>query len=346
MSETHTAPKLLSILSDQPADRDRLNFGPYAKTLADILADPGTDTPLTIGVFGGWGRGKTSLMRMVERRLLETTQSGFFVQPVWFNAWLYSREQALWRALISHVLEQVRAFPTLDQKALDDLRRLETRLYPPTADTGGHLTLAPGTLPGLDGASLPALTCLELLRRQAGRKNETTKDLQELIADVETSQALTRRDQIAALDDFRRQFEDLSKRYIINHGRLAIFVDDLDRCLPDKAIEVLEAVKLFLDVPGCAFVLGVAREIIEEGIRVRYADYAAHLDGAQYLEKIIQIPFSLPPIQPAAVANYIHDVTAGNLPDPRCGTVFSVGLEPNPRRIKRTGLYRHLRCLR
>ena len=52
--------KRLSILSDQPADEDRLNFDPYAKTLADIIANPNTDTPLTIGVFGGWGRGKRS----------------------------------------------------------------------------------------------------------------------------------------------------------------------------------------------------------------------------------------------------------------------------------------------
>jgi hypothetical protein len=56
---------LLSILSDQLADEDQLNFDPYAKTLADIVADPGTDTPLTIGVFGGWGQGKTSLMRIL-----------------------------------------------------------------------------------------------------------------------------------------------------------------------------------------------------------------------------------------------------------------------------------------
>ena len=54
---------LLSILSDQPADEDQLNFAPYAKTLAEITGDPDTDTPLTIGVFGGWGQGKTSLIR-------------------------------------------------------------------------------------------------------------------------------------------------------------------------------------------------------------------------------------------------------------------------------------------
>ncbi|MBN1994874.1 MAG: hypothetical protein JW953_19405 [Anaerolineae bacterium] len=127
-----------------------------------------------------------------------------------------------------------------------------------------------------------------------------------LIADVEESEALTRRDQIAALDDFRRQFEAISKNFIVNRGRLVVFVDDLDRCLPDKAVEVLEAVKLFLDVPGCVFMLGVAREVIEEGIRVRYKDYQVKLDGAQYLEKIIQIPFSLPPIAPEAVAGYVR----------------------------------------
>jgi formylglycine-generating enzyme required for sulfatase activity len=122
----------------------------------------------------------------------------------------------------------------------------------------------------------------------------------------------------------------------VDHGRLAIFVDDLDRCLPDRAVEALEAVKLFLDVPGCVFVLGVAREVIEEGIRVRYADYESTLDGAQYLEKIIQIPFALPPITSDAVMGYVRQVTRENLPDDRCETVFAVGLEPNPRRIKRT----------
>ena len=60
------------------------------------------------------------------------------------------------------------------------------------------------------------------------------------------------------------------------------------------------------------------------------------LDGAQYLEKIIQIPFSLPPIAPEAVEAYVRRGHRGGLPDPRCERVFAVGLEPNPRRIKRT----------
>jgi formylglycine-generating enzyme required for sulfatase activity len=195
-------------------------------------------------------------------------------------------------------------------------------------------------VPGQASVALSAPAGLELLRRQMKRGGpdieKHTEHLETLIDDVEVSQALTRRDQIAALDDFRRQFEDISKQCIVPNGRLAVFVDDLDRCLPDKAVEVLEAVKLFLDVPGCVFVMGVDREVIEEGITVRYSDYETELDGGRYLEKIIQIPFSLPPVLPEAVEEYVHKETAGNLPDERCETVFSVGLKPNPRSIKRT----------
>ncbi len=329
---------LVSILSDQPAEEDQLNFAPYAQTLADIIADPGTDTPLSIGVFGGWGQGKTSLMNMVRRRLAATEDTHFPVRTVWFNAWLYSHQPALWRALISRVLVGVRGFKTLGEAAQAELRQLEARLYGATAPTSGHLSLPDGALPGLKNAALPPLMALELLRRQAQRagQDEIVARLETLIVDVEESEALTRRDQIAALDDFRRQFEIISREHIMNHGRLAVFVDDLDRCLPDNAVEILEAIKLFLEVPGCVFILGVAREVIEEGIRIRYADYQAKLDGAQYLEKIIQIPFSLPPIAPEAMGNYVKRVTAEGLPDSRCETVFAVGLEPNPRRIKRT----------
>ncbi len=101
---------LLPILSDRPADNDRLNFAPYAQTLAEIIADPQTRTPLTIGIFGSWGNGKTSLMQMIENRLHASSTDDFPVRTVWFNAWLYSREETLWRALLGHILKAVREF--------------------------------------------------------------------------------------------------------------------------------------------------------------------------------------------------------------------------------------------
>ena len=82
---------------------------------------------------------------------------------------------------------------------------------------------------------------------------------------------------------------------------LVFLVDDLDRCLPDKAVEVLEAVKLFLEVEGCAFVLALDEEVIERGIAHRYRDYSLQgkegmtpITGAEYLEKLVHLPVRLP----------------------------------------------------
>jgi formylglycine-generating enzyme required for sulfatase activity len=82
---------------------------------------------------------------------------------------------------------------------------------------------------------------------------------------------------------------------------LVFLVDDLDRCLPDKAVEVLEAIKLFLEVEGCAFVLALDEEVVERGIAHRYRDYALQgkegmtpITGAEYLEKLVHLPVRLP----------------------------------------------------
>jgi formylglycine-generating enzyme required for sulfatase activity len=107
------------------------------------------------------------------------------------------------------------------------------------------------------------------------------------------------------------EFEKHLKTYTTGKDsfRLLFLIDDLDRCLPEKAVEMLEAIKLFLDVPGCAFVLALDDEVVERGIIHRYRDYLfqgnnqqndkkglAHLPitGMEYLEKIIHLPFRLP----------------------------------------------------
>ena len=85
------------------------------------------------------------------------------------------------------------------------------------------------------------------------------------------------------------------------HLNLLFLVDDLDRCLPDKAVEALEAIKLFLEVEGCAFVLALDEEVVERGIAHRYRDYALQgkegltpITGAEYLEKLVHLPVRLP----------------------------------------------------
>jgi predicted KAP-like P-loop ATPase len=105
------------IVNDQPTETDALDFTPYVETLADIIQTG--NTPLTIGVFGTWGSGKTSLMKMVKNQL-----PGEFT-VAWFDAWKYDKEETLWRAFLLNVLLAVEA----KSGETEDLKKLKTMLY-------------------------------------------------------------------------------------------------------------------------------------------------------------------------------------------------------------------------
>ena len=127
------------------------------------------------------------------------------------------------------------------------------------------------------------------------------------------------------------------KGYVGNpDGYLVIFIDDLDRCLPENAIAVMEALKLYLDRANCVFVIGAERSIIEVGIKERYKDNP-RLSGKDYLEKIIQLPFIVRRVD-AENALSLLDPYVKTLPyrdDPALRTLIVQGTECNPRRIKR-----------
>jgi hypothetical protein len=91
-------------MADTPTDEDLLGFERFAEPLAErIAAVKIASTPLTIGVYGEWGSGKTSFLKMVDRHLRDRV-----IYPIWFNAWKYNKEDDLWSALIQTILDQVR----------------------------------------------------------------------------------------------------------------------------------------------------------------------------------------------------------------------------------------------
>ncbi len=124
-------------LSDQPSEEDFLGYQLYAEVLADFIKHEQTGKPLTLAITAPWGMGKTTLMRMIQRRLqssgAETPTSrgrrllSFVLSPVhcirdflrpaksrdtfptvWFEAWKYDKEESLWAALVLEILSQVR----------------------------------------------------------------------------------------------------------------------------------------------------------------------------------------------------------------------------------------------
>jgi formylglycine-generating enzyme required for sulfatase activity len=340
------------LLSDRAADRDLLDFSPYTNTLLDIVRDPKTEGPLVIGLFGKWGSGKTSLMRFIERDLRER-QPAFRV--AWFDAWKYEKEDALWRALLLRVVDSLRVFENGADKTPRELKiaieRLEQRLYREVEwEDKGNLTIdlpklgkaAAGSAIRLSFAMLPgfAAEAVKAAQEALGKAEDTNT----LFDAIQRESVKHRQAQLRSLEQFQHEFSALIETHIIkNNQRLVVFVDDLDRCLPEKAIEVLEAIKLFLDVRGCIFLLGLDQEVITRGIKVKYRDFAVDegaesekripIDGAAYLEKIIQLPFRLPQIEPTAMKPFVHELSA--LTDARCEDVFAIGLETNPRKVKR-----------
>jgi formylglycine-generating enzyme required for sulfatase activity len=347
MLNTPSAP-LSPILDDRPAEQDALDFAPYSDTLVGILCNPHTHTPLTVGLFGTWGSGKTSLMRMIKAKIDDAKLPSY--HTVWFNAWKYNREDALWRALILRVLESLRIQPlgpmteqgAEQQQALyQDLDRLEESLYRTVEwEEVGRWTLdwlkaLRGTVEGAADIALafvPGGAGLVKLLKQV--TTSVAGDKEQAVADAFRREVKAyRREQLRSLEQFEGEFHRLLSQHIINRkGRLIVFVDDLDRCLPQKTIEVLEAIKLFLDVPGCVFVLGLDQDAIVEAIQTRYHD---RIKGRQYLEKVIQLPFMLPPIEAEDMRSFVNSLVP-QLPDPRCSEVFAEGLPHNPRQMKRT----------
>jgi formylglycine-generating enzyme required for sulfatase activity/Cdc6-like AAA superfamily ATPase len=373
--------KVSPILDDRPTDKDALDFSPYRDTLVDIIADPATRTPLTIGIFGGWGSGKTSLMQMVESELKAVlAQRQEEARTVWFNAWQYGKEEALWRALLLHVLDALRPTkpkgatdeelqglaaalqdpPDLSEelKAWRDLNRklddLQASLYRDVEreEVGGLEIdwgeVAKGTAKGVIKIGLSFIpgvdTVAKLVEAAQKKAGETAAD--SIIEAFRREKTQIHIEHIRFLEQFRDQFEALVEEQVTEQGqKLVVFVDDLDRCLPEKAIDVLEAIKLFLDVSGCIFVLGLDQEVVARGIKVKYRDFAVEesgegesqipIDGVAYLQKIIQLPFLLPPIESEDMESFVETLVP-TFPDPCCVPVFAKGLrEPNPRQVKR-----------
>lgn len=346
----------VSILDDLPTDQDALDFEPYVDTLADIIASPSTGTPLTIGIFGDWGSGKTSLMRMVRNKLPPN------YCLAWFDAWKYDEEQALWRALLLQVLDALRCAVPKDEseaspKALAELSDLETCLYRALdREQVGGVQIDWGKLcEGVAGgavqiglAFIPGGSVLTDLIKELRSADKTESAAAKLISAIHRERSQIHIEQVRFLEQFQRRFDALVADHVVaRDSRLVVFIDDLDRCLPEKAVDVLEAIKLLMDAPGCVFVLGLDQQVIARGIEIKYREAGLTagpseerkgdrplIDGTRYLEKIIQLPFHIPPIGRGEIDTFVRGLV-DVWPRDQCADVFAESLGDNPRQVKR-----------
>ncbi len=336
-------------LNDRPGGEDKLDYDDYAKAFAQVLANPDTRTPITIGIYGSWGMGKSFLMGKIEkymraikegnekkRRASKANRAQYpdfhFVE---FNAWVYSGSENLWAGLITRLFGEVEKFFGPRKTSFYLLRK---NLRSMIAKTIG-LLLVYGAL----GVALSVLLDYNTLQSNwdtfrialnalagsaiAGSAIAALPALLKAIRDLFSNLALVRSEQFAALSS-RRDFRDKigfmadikeevhSMRKMLDNGkdgspiRFVIFIDDLDRCPPGKAVEVLEAIMLLLaDEDGTPFIifLAIDARVIVKAIEERYGKILveAGITGYEYLDKIVQIPFSIPPPRDDVMKQYV-----------------------------------------
>ena len=275
---------------DNETSRDLIGFERFAITIASLVTDPQV-LPLTVGLFGDWGGGKSSVLRMMERRLGEQES----VLTLRFDGWLFEgyddAKAALMTAIVDRLSECIRKNQTLWERTKPRVMRLLRRInwfrVVGLAAKGVVALSSP-----LDVGLLAGLTTAEAVQFLAEKTQDAEKfqrSIRELLGDDSDESPSSEAHE--SVRQFRTEFQSLLKESGIS--TLVVLIDDLDRCLPESIVSTLEAIKLFLSVRGTAFVIAADERIVRLAISTRYPA-AAHEDSSiiqEYLDKLVQIPF-------------------------------------------------------
>lgn len=299
---------------DVEAEVDLLNFGLVANAAATLIREAG-DTPLTIGISGGWGAGKSTLVKHVRAHLEAGTkkdgeESSYILME--FNAWLYQgyedARQALLQAVCDRLVEEAQKRKTFLDKALDFAKRVKllkaSRLAAPLIAHVAVGTVAAGPLGTLFGAVSGLVQGLSDEQKRA----ESLKAVQEAYSELspELKDIIGEKKETSLpkeIEGLRQAFEELLEKLDVH---LVVFVDDLDRCLPPTAISTLEAMRLLLHVKRTAFLIAADESMIRGAVR-------AHFKGVEieeglvtsYFDKLIQIPLRVPRLGVNEVKAYL-----------------------------------------
>lgn len=272
-------------LIDRPLgeeDVEALGLTPYAEAMAEFIT--GCESPITIGIQGDWGIGKTSLLNMVRSCLKKAPGRARF-PTIYVNTWQYAQfeqDQVLALVMLRAIVEQIRSeFP---QHWTEKARDAGGWLLKTTANALNQL--------GRETVGVDALAAAGASPDGGGGERS------DLVV------------------QYKRQFETLVREVVPKgKGQLVIMIDDLDRVPPARALELLEAVKVFLDVEGCVFILAVDYNVIQRGVKEKMGVSAQELHGKSFFDKIIQVPFNMP-VAAYQTDRYIMSLLGWELPKP------------------------------
>jgi len=298
------------ILTDNETKVDLLNNEAIAKTIVRLLRDH-PDRPMTIGVHGDWGAGKSSVLEMIEASF-ETETTALCLK---FNGWRFQGFEdakiALIEGIVTALIEKRPALTKASEAVKDIFKRID---WLKLAKKAGGLAFTshtgiplPGQIEGLIASLEGVLADPEKLATKENLEAAVT-GAKGLLKPAEAGHNVP--EEIGA---FRKAFDELLKKAGID--QLVVLIDDLDRCLPDTAIETLEAIRLFVFTARTAFVVAADEAMIEYSVRKHFPDLpdtTGPLTYARnYLEKLIQVPFRIPALGDTETRIYVTLLLVG-----------------------------------
>lgn len=292
-------------LADNETKVDLLNNEAIATTIVELLRNR-PDQPITVGVHGDWGAGKSSVLEMIEDQL-DTDEETLCLK---FNGWRFQGFEdakiALIEGIVTGLVENRPALRKAGDAVQATFRRID---WLKVAKKAGGLAFTAFTGVPTPDQIETLVSGVEGLLADPGKiaTVENAKAALATVTDVLKSEDTRTKNVPEEIEAFRKEFKALLKAAGVQ--QLVVLIDDLDRCLPDTAIETLEAVRLFVFTARTAFVVAADEAMIEYSVRKHFPDLpdttGPQTYARNYLEKLIQVPFRIPALGDTETRIYV-----------------------------------------
>jgi len=287
-----------------PGATDNLDINIHSKSLIDFITD--TSTPITVGIQGEWGSGKTSLINSIHHAF----ESQEKVKQIWINSWEYSLlstpEEALLK-IVNRIIDDLVEADT-DKARVDKIKGGAEKIFKGALRVGAQVALG----------SEAAKVAKELLDSSAQSISELRKQLGSVV-------------------------NEMAGRSSNPYEKVVIYVDDLDRIEPRNAVAILELLKNIFSIPKCVFILAIDYQVVVKGLEHKFGKQTPENEWEfrAFFDKIIQLPFMMPMGQ-YNIGKYVNSllvdigfVEGEGLDDEAIREIILRTIGGNPRSIKR-----------
>lgn len=245
----------LNLINDSAISQikdDSLNFDVYAQVLSEAILQ--TPTPFTIGIYGEWGRGKTSLLNFLMREIEVNKKSSNTIN-IFYDAWKFENDNKPLLSLLNVIEKNIKKVRFEHDEDLI-LSILEYIKYTKTA-----------------------------VSNISDESKMDVADIEYENIDGDINRHIINQSTYFEIYELLRGLEKILEK---EKFRIIVYIDNLDKCKSQNTFKIFESINLILDLKGFSFIFAADRNILETSLESNISN------SKDYLDKLVQLPFILP----------------------------------------------------